>query len=188
MSKHRVSGEHPKYRQPDILHLGCGEDYRENELNVDAVEAVGPDEVVNLDDTPWPWAAESFTTIRAYHVFEHLEDVEAALRECSRVLVPGGKLLSRWPVGLDAIADPDHEHVWTWRTPEFYTGKRHWDRDVGLKVEDRNVRLWPAGQDNPLAAWNAFMWRVRLWLEGPGPWCFNQSGSSGEFEVVFRKP
>lgn len=172
---------------PEILHLGCGTDYRDGELNVDAVKSVNPDEVVDLNYTPWPWESESFVRIRANHVFEHLDDVTAALRESSRVLRPGGELHTAWPVGLDAVADPDHKHVWEWRTPEFYCGKRHWDTDVGLRVVDREVSLWPASGDNLFSAWDKLRWSLRDRLEGPGPWCFNQSGASGEFRVVFEK-
>lgn len=171
----------------EVLHLGCGEDYRDGEHNVDAVGSVGPDEVVDLDDTPWPWPDNEFTYIRAYHVLEHLQDIEAVLRECQRVLVDGGQLEARLPIGLDAVADPDHKHVWEWRTPEFYTGKRHWDTDVGLRVINREVDLWPASGDNLFSAWDKLRWSVRKRLEGPGPWCFNQSGASGEFRVVFEK-
>lgn len=173
--------------RPEILNLGCGEDHHSDAHNVDAVAAVQPDEVVDLNDTPWPWPDESFTRIQAYHVLEHLESVDAALRECARVLRPGGRLETRWPVGLDAIADPDHRHVWTWRTPEFYCGARHWDTDVGLRVVERDVELWPAGQENPLAALDKLGWWLRRWYDGPGPWCFNQSGACGEFTVVFEK-
>lgn len=174
--------------QPDILHLGCGEDYREGELNVDAVGSVGPDEVVDLDKTPWPWDDEAFVYIRANHVFEHLTDIESALRECERVLKRGGTLRTAWPVGVDAVADPDHKRRWTWRTPQFYCGKRHWDTDVGLEVTKREVDLWPASGVNVFAFWSKAKWTLRKRIEGPGPWCFNQSGSSGEFRVVFEKP
>lgn len=184
-----VGGDRPTSMDyPDVLHLGCGDDYREGEWNVDAVGAVDPDEVVDLETVPWPWPDETFTTIRANHVLEHLTDVEAALRQCERVLRPGGQLVTRWPIGLDSIADPDHTHVWTWRTPEFYCGKRHWDTDVGLRVVSRDASLWPAGQESPLAALDKAKWALRRLFDGAGPWCFNQSGSSGEFTVVFSKP
>ena len=173
---------------PDTLHLGCGEDYREGEHNVDAVAAVGPDEVADLNECPWPWPDATFRCIRAYHVLEHLADVETALRECARVLEPGGRLITRWPVGVDALADPDHKHRWTWRTPTFYCGKRHWDRDVGLRVIHRDVSLWPAGPEGPLQAYDRLRWALRKRLVGAGPWCFTQQGSSGEFEVIFEKP
>lgn len=173
--------------KPTTLNLGCGTDYRADAWNVDAVATVGPDEVVDLDKVPWPWPDESFTTIRAHHVFEHLSDVEAVLRECARILQPHGRLITRWPVGADAIADPDHKQVWTWRTPEFYCGKRHWDTDVGLEVVDRTVDLWPAGPNWPGSVWQTLRWESRFQITGAGPWCFTQQGSSGEFEVVFEK-
>lgn len=172
---------------PDVLHLGCGEDYRTGEHNVDAVESVEPDEVVDLEERPWPWTDNSFSIVRANHVFEHMDDVEATLRECVRVLKPGGQLRTAWPVGLDAVADPDHKNIWEWRTPLFYTGERHWDSDVGLRVVTREVDLWPASGDNLFSALDKAKWALRKRLEGPGPWCFNQSGASGEFRVVFVK-
>lgn len=171
------------------LNLGCGEDYHPDAHNVDNQPAVKCDERVDLADYPWPWDDETFDAIRAFHVLEHLDDVEAALRECARMLRPSGVLITRWPIGADAIADPDHEHVWTWRTPEFYCGKRHWDTDVGLTVSSRSVTLWPAGQeDRLLSLWDKARIRIRMAMQGPGPWCFVASGVSGEFVVTFRKP
>lgn len=170
----------------ELLHLGCGEDYREGWHNVDYVESVGPDEVVDLDDTPWPWPDASFTRIEAHHVFEHLENMELALRESARVLKPGGALVVTMPMGLNSIADPDHKHVWTWQTPEFYCGKRHWDVDVGLHVAAKSVDT----HTHLRGVWGALD-RLKWWyherLYGPGEWCFSWPSMSGEFRVVFGK-
>ena len=172
--------------RPEVLHLGCGEDYREGEWNVDVVESVDPDEVVDLNERPWPWADNSVSTIRAEHVFEHLDDIEATLRECARVLRPDGYLITAWPIGLDALADPTHQRLWTWRTPEMYCGSRHWDTDVGLSVENRTVELWShlPGRVRSTAHTKLLRWFKRR--SGPGPWCFDAPFTSGEFRVVFR--
>lgn len=170
----------------DKLHLGCGEDYLEGWHNVDYVASVNPDEVVNLNNTPWPWEDDRFARIRAFHVVEHLDDMVDALYECERVLSQNGILKIKVPIGTDAFADPDHKHRWDWRTPEFYTGERHWDINVGLEVIEKDVSLWTAGQSNPLAALDKLSWKVRKFYDGLGSWCFNQSGSSGEFTVVFQ--
>lgn len=179
-------------RDFDVLHLGCGEDYHEDAWNVDAVGEVDPDEQYNLEELPWPWESETFDAIRAFHLFEHLDDMEAALRESERILRPGGTLALKLPMGNDAIADPDHDwgggNPWTWRTPEFYTGKRHWDIDVGLEVEYRDCELWSLGPTWIQQGFMQSVWEWRIARNGCGEWCFSLPRMSGEFTVVFRKP
>ena len=180
-----------KYEQ--VLHLGCGVNQPTAWHNVDVVADVNPDEVVDLDEYPWPWPDASFDRIVAEHVFEHLSDIERALRECERVLRSGGVLYLRLPMGVNAIADPDHswggKHPWTWQTPEFYTGARHWDTDVGLRVREKDVELHSQHSARPLAAAFRAWWLV-LWAinQGPGEWCWSLPSMSGEFVVVFEKP
>lgn len=170
------------------LHLGCGQDIKPNAVNVDQINHAGVDQVVDLNHYPWPWEDNSVTEILAFHVFEHLEDIEQALRECARILKPKGTLTVRMPVGLDSWADPDHVHRWEWRTPEFYCGARPWDVDVGLEVVHREVDLWPVGADRVLSLLKRLKWTVHEYESGQGPWMFSQQGSSGEFTIVFKNP
>ncbi len=44
-----------------------------------------------------PWPDVSFDTILSFDVLEHVRDVPATLRECWRVLRPGGRLLAVFP-------------------------------------------------------------------------------------------
>jgi SAM-dependent methyltransferase len=167
------------------LNLGCGEDYRDGWHNVDVVEAVDPDEVVDLSEFPWPWADGEFSYVLASHVLEHLP-TERALRECVRICEPNGFIDIRLPIGLDALADPDHTgETWTWITPEMYCGSRHWDSDLGLAVAHRDVTLWsqlPGDWAHEYQEWLDGL----LDEHGPGRWCFTMPAVSGEFEVVFR--
>lgn len=176
----------------DILNLGCGLDYHDDAWNVDVDPSVEPDEIYNLEELPWPWESGKWDTIRAYHLIEHLDDVEAALSEAARLLRPGGTLVVKLPMGTNATADPDHDwnggQPWSWRTPEYYAGKRHWDPDTGLEIERRHVTLnalhpWLAEQ-----LWHELKWEAALRRHGPGQWCFNLEQSSGEFTVIYRKP
>lgn len=172
----------------DTLNLGCGIDHRPDAWDVDAVASVDPDEVVDLTERPWPWPDACFERIVAAHVLEHLPDIAAALRECRRILSSGGELVATLPVGVDARADPDHYHVWTWRTPTFYCGERHWDVDVGLDVVDRDVELWTMLPEGRLRGAHE---RLLGWLldrYDAGPWCFAMPATAGEFRVVFRNP
>lgn len=174
-----------KIQAPDRLNLGCGTEQQDDWHNVDVSPECDPDQVVDLDEVPWPWPDGSVTKIVANHVFEHLEDIEATLQECERILKPGGLLVTRWPVGVDASADPDHKRVWTWRTPEMYCGDRHWDVDVGLEVVDRHVELWSHAPGHLGGLTNRVVQRL-LGKYGPGPWCFGVPMTSGEFTVVFE--
>ena len=89
------------------------------------------------------------------------------------------------PVGINAIADPDHDHQWTWQTPEFYCGARHWDVDVGLAVAHKRVELHSHldGRARELHEWLIDRLEARY---GQGEWLFDVPMTSGEFEVVFR--
>lgn len=44
-----------------------------------------------------PFRDESFSAIVSYDVFEHVEDLTCVLKECFRVLTPGGRLYSLFP-------------------------------------------------------------------------------------------
>lgn len=172
---------------PDVttLRLGCGTDTRADQHNVDRVPLDGVDELVDLNSYPWPWDDGRWSYIVAEHVFEHLDDIEQALRECARVLEPGGRLRVVMPMGVNAVADPDHEHLWTWQTPGFYCGARHWDVDVGLSVVTKRVDMHSL-YTNPVLDW---VQQAKWWLAsrtGAGEWCFNQPAMSGSFEVVFE--
>jgi SAM-dependent methyltransferase len=50
-----------------------------------------------VDDFDLPFPDESFDVLTAWHVIEHVEDVDATLREWRRVLRPGGVLAMETP-------------------------------------------------------------------------------------------
>lgn len=169
------------------LNLGCNTDYREGWCNLDANEDVEADVYADLEAAPWPFPANSFTQILASHVFEHLEDMEGALRECARLLRPGGELVVRHPIGQDWVEDPGHlpKNEWDWRTPLRYCGLEPWDCDVGLEVADRDVNLW---SQHPCREVHQRYLDTKLARYGAGRWCFARGQWSGEFIVTFRKP
>lgn len=176
----------------DTLRLGCGTDTVADHWNVDVTACDGVDECWDLDETPWPWADDSWQHIVANHVFEHLESIEAALHECARVLVPGGTCTVRLPMGRDAYADATHRWgerglPWTWRTPEFFAGERHWHADLGLRVADREVDVWSVHPLPWIRSLQQRYWSLKLTRHGPGEWCFDLAPMCGEFTVVFEK-
>lgn len=102
------------------LNLGCGDDYRAGYHNIDIRPEVDPDEVVNLDEFPWPWPDDAYEVVLASHVIEHLSDQHRALRELSRIAEPGGIVRIRsphWNSASTAI-DPTHKQPLDPRTLE----------------------------------------------------------------------
>lgn len=170
-----------------ILHLGCGENRIEKAVNVDIMKTAATDRVVDLNETPWPFNSGAYDHIVAEHVLEHLDSVDLALHNCARVLRQGGTLRVAWPVGLNQDADPDHEHRWTWKTPEFFCGERPWDADVGLRVKSKDVRLWSEYHGPLRSVHNAYL-HAKERGSSTQHWKFSEPATSGEFVVVFEKP
>ena len=59
------------------LNLGCGFDKREGWLNVDNFPECEPDQLLDLEATPWDLPSEAFDHILLKHVLEHVGGVLA---------------------------------------------------------------------------------------------------------------
>lgn len=96
------------------LNLGCGNRKMAGFLNVDFVEACHPDQVVNLEETPWPWATDSVDEIKLIHVLEHLgqrTDVFLAIvKEMYRVCRDAARIeiIVPHPRSDHFLGDPTH--------------------------------------------------------------------------------
>jgi SAM-dependent methyltransferase len=100
---------------PLRLNLGCGDKILPGYVNVDVVESragMRPDVICDLHDLA-PFAANSVDEILSVHVVEHFWrwEVRDILREWTRVLKPGGRMILECPNLLSAcgtfLQDPD---------------------------------------------------------------------------------
>lgn len=174
---------------PTKLNLGCGPDYRVGWHNLDHLETFDPDQIADIEATPWDLPDGHFSEILLSHVLEHVADQPAVLEECERVLMPGGTVEVQYPIGQDFVEDPDHVGPeWDWRTPERLCGRQPWDVDVGLKVIDKEVDVWAHDPGWFGGVYDSLLsWREKKW--GDGRWQFDTIGcTSGELRVWFRKP
>lgn len=89
------------------LNLGCGFDKRKGWVNVDSAAACEPDEVVDLEQAPWPWKDGAVEEIEMRHVLEHLgattESYLALIKEMWRVCQPNAKITI-------VVPHPRHDH------------------------------------------------------------------------------
>ena len=94
------------------LELGCGMAPTPGYVHHDRRRHAPHVEVAHdLDVLPWPWPDESCQEVLALDVFEHLHLMpEAWLRQCHRLLVPGGVLKLRVPIFGSPwhVMDPTH--------------------------------------------------------------------------------
>jgi len=91
-----------------VLELGCGPNKTPGAYGVDRHPYAGVDAVVDLDRTPWPLEDTAFDRVIARHVIEHIERVEAFMREIHRVARPGALL---------EIETPHFSSVFSWSDP-----------------------------------------------------------------------
>jgi SAM-dependent methyltransferase len=104
------------------LNLGSGIDALPGYTNVDAMLVPGVDVLHNLDVEPWPWNDRTITEIRAFDVFEHVNDPLLFMRECHRVMKPDGLLnlhTCYWK-SKNAFTDPTHRRFCTEETFDYW--------------------------------------------------------------------
>ena len=113
------------------LNLGCGFNQLQTYINVDKFPGCNPDQVIDLEKTPWPWPDNSASEICMNHVLEHLgqnpEVFLSIVKEVYRVLAPDGVWNIRVPHPRhdEFLADPTHVRAITRSTMEMFDLKKN---------------------------------------------------------------
>jgi len=105
-----------------ILNIGCGHLNRDRgEIGMDINPACNPDVLGSVEAIPFP--DESFESLKAVHVLEHIENIVQAMDECHRVLKKNGRFHIRVPLfpTLGSIADPTHKRYFIPETFRYFT-------------------------------------------------------------------
>jgi SAM-dependent methyltransferase len=95
-----------------ILDVGCGVNKYPGAIGVDINPRTRADVLCDLDRFPYPFRDNSFDSVRAIHVIEHLSDVVRALEEFHRLVRPGGTIVIVTPHYTDFSSFCDPTHRW----------------------------------------------------------------------------
>jgi hypothetical protein len=96
------------------LNLGCGANKLEGWTNVDKFAYFKPDQVVDLEQFPWPWGNDQADEILLHHVLEHLGAQPSVyfgvMQELWRVCRDGAHIAIAVPHPRhdDFLSDPTH--------------------------------------------------------------------------------
>ena len=101
------------------FNMGCGQNHLPGYVNVDAAEASRPDEVVDLEVTPWPWPDNCAEEVRFIHSLEHMGGQSkvflAMMTELYRICAPDASVIIHVPHPRHDffLNDPTHVRVIT---------------------------------------------------------------------------
>lgn len=123
-------------REPKKLNLGCGFKKFKGHVNVDRSELVKPDQVVDLNVTPWPWQDNEFSHIVAKDILEHLGDNERHFLDIIKEMYRISDNQAIWEIQVPhwrcdiALDDPGHKRLITLGFLKMLDQKRLMDEKI----------------------------------------------------------
>lgn len=127
------------------LNLGCGKDIKNGYVNLDCVKLAGVDVVHDIEKTPYPFKAGTFTEIYASHVLEHLTDLALVMEELCRISKKGGRIIIHVPYFSNpgAFGDPTHKRFFTYNTFDYFVegGSLSYYSSARVKIARKRIML-----------------------------------------------
>jgi hypothetical protein len=113
------------------FNMGCGHNHWPGYVNVDAFKECAPDQVVDLEQTPWPWPDNCANEVVFIHSLEHMgADTKvflAIMQELYRICKHGAHVIIRVPHPRHDhfINDPSHVRIITVELMELFSKKKN---------------------------------------------------------------
>lgn len=149
------------------LNMGCGFKKLDGYWNVDVEPKCNPDEVVDLEVTPWPYEDNFFEKISADNVLEHLghspKVFTNVIKEMYRVSKPGAEWFISVPHHRCDLYWDDYTHVRV-LTPKTF---RMFDQTFNFETISRNLSESTFGlyHDVDLEVYDITYNIIGMWLE-----------------------
>ena len=133
-----------------ILNLGCGNDIREDCINMDIIKLKGVNVVHNLNKFPYPFEKNTFDKVYAFAILEHLPDKIKVMEELHRICKPNSKIFISVPFWhcRNAFEDPTHISFFSYDTFGFFEDGHlncHYTtaRFKVIKTKITGIRIFP---------------------------------------------
>lgn len=109
------------YKKKININLGCGQRPLADFINVDYFTTKNVDVITDLNKN-LPFGDNYADLIYSDNVFEHIQNILNLIKECQRVLKPGGKLITRVPYfrSKGAFVDPTHVNFYTLQSMDYF--------------------------------------------------------------------
>jgi predicted SAM-dependent methyltransferase len=138
-----------QFRDGDtILNLGCGSDYQEGWTNLDGDPSVKADVHHDLELSPLPFKDNSFDTIFASHIIEHVHNLVPLQHEFNRLIArPHGRahIVVPFYQSPDAWGDPTHCRTFSNQSfwPCYWPGvSKLWYKIIDFRPSEGPLSQW----------------------------------------------
>jgi predicted SAM-dependent methyltransferase len=102
-----------------MLDIGCGRNKLPGAVGLDVVPLDTVDVVHDLNVFPYPFADNTFDTIRAIHVIEHMKSVVKTMEELHRIAKSNAIVTIVTPHYTDSSSWQDPTHLWHLNSGSF---------------------------------------------------------------------
>jgi len=140
------------------LDLGCGANKQPDCIGMDKRKLNGVDVVHDIEETPYPFADETFTRVIMSHVMEHIDPRKAidVMNEIWRITKVDGILMLAMPYAgsFGHWQDPTHIKPWNEATCHYF---------------DPDMELWKIYEPSP--------WKIEA----------NVWRADGNIEIILKK-
>lgn len=114
-----------KFKKPnkDRLNIGCGNDAHKDYINLDIAKLRSIDVVHDLNRFPYPFPNNSFSEVRCFNILEHLDDLEAVMKEIHRICKKDAVVRIKVPhfSSADSFTDPTHKRFFSKDTFNYFS-------------------------------------------------------------------